>query len=436
MSKRKKESRTAKAVVVVESPAKARTINRYLGSDYTVKASLGHVRDLPKNRFGIDLTDNFRPTYEIVRGRARVLAELKQATGKASEVYLATDRDREGEAIAWHLTEALNLPPEKVRRVVFNEITRSAIAEAFAHPHQIDMDRVNAQQARRILDRIVGYELSPLLWKKVAKGLSAGRVQSVAVRLIVDREREIRAFVPQESWKIVASVTPRTAAAGELAEAWRQFLASEPAQKEIQNWLTDREAFRVELAEVAGEPFRVTDADAAARIATALGYQIERIDRPAPGVVREDSISVVCVMILDLDGYNVAVVVLALHGDRRPLRLRSGVVALALVLDLGACGEDQHAAEEVGCRCHERATHSDERSALVSGLPEWHFHDEAVVLQAVVGVAFVRADAVPKHLDVQTIIRSRWLEPDAGECVPRLHNGFSQGSLSDGVVDR
>ncbi len=199
-----KRAASAKSLVIVESPAKARTINKYLGHDYLVKASLGHVRDLPQRDFGIDVSADFKPTYEVVKSRARVVSELRKLAGQAGEVYLATDPDREGEAIAWHLAEALSLPESRARRVIFNEITKSAITEAFAHPHEIDHDRVNAQQARRILDRIVGYELSPLLWKKIAKGLSAGRVQSVAVRLIVDREREIRAFVPHESWKIVA----------------------------------------------------------------------------------------------------------------------------------------------------------------------------------------------------------------------------------------
>jgi len=176
-----------KPLVIVESPAKAKTINRYLGHDYVVKASLGHVRDLPQSDFGIDVSDNFKPTYEVVKSRAKVISELKKLAHDAPAVYLATDLDREGEAIAWHLAEALHVPPDKIRRVIFNAITESAITEAFSHPHEIDLDRVNAQQARRILDRIVGYELSPLLWRKIAKGLSAGRVQSVAVRLIVER---------------------------------------------------------------------------------------------------------------------------------------------------------------------------------------------------------------------------------------------------------
>ncbi|MBN2446803.1 MAG: DNA topoisomerase I, partial [Phycisphaerae bacterium] len=173
MAKRKTNG---KALVIVESPAKAKTINKYLGDEYVVKASMGHVRDLPQRDFGIDPSNEFKPVYEVVKGRVKVVSELKKLAATASEIYLATDLDREGEAIAWHLVEALRLPADRTRRVIFNEITKSAIREAFAHPHNIDIDRVNAQQARRILDRIVGYELSPLLWKKIARGLSAGRV--------------------------------------------------------------------------------------------------------------------------------------------------------------------------------------------------------------------------------------------------------------------
>lgn len=280
MAKRKTGSTADdKALVIVESPAKARTINKYLGRKYVVKASLGHVRDLPKSDFGIDLTDNFRPSYEVVHGRAKVVGELKKLADKAAAVYLATDRDREGEAIAWHLVEALGLPPAKIHRVIFNEITKSAIAEAFAHPHELDLDRVNAQQARRILDRIVGYELSPLLWKKIAKGLSAGRVQSVTVRLIVDREREIRAFKPEESWKVCAYVTGNADAAAPLAPEWAELIAQQPTQKQIQEWLASHDAFRAELAEVAGKPFKAVTAEEAAEIVIALGYRVERIER-------------------------------------------------------------------------------------------------------------------------------------------------------------
>ncbi len=278
MSKRRADS---KSLVIVESPAKAKTINKYLGSGYVVKASMGHVRDLPQRDFGIDISDDFKPTYEVVRGRTKVVAELKKLAETAPEVFLATDRDREGEAIAWHLVEALDLSPDKVRRVIFNEITRRAITEAFGSAHHIDLARVNAQQARRILDRIVGYELSPLLWKKIAKGLSAGRVQSVAVRLIVEREREIRAFVPEESWKIVAYLAPDAAALDALRADWRAFAAEERTQKDQQTWLRERGCFRTELAAVGGEPFAATNADAALAVADALGYRLAQLERVA-----------------------------------------------------------------------------------------------------------------------------------------------------------
>jgi len=195
-------------LVVVESPAKAHTINRILGKSYVVEASMGHVRDLPRRRIGVDLQNDFAPEYEILPDRKKLIARLRKAAAGAEEVFLATDLDREGESIAWHLAEALRVPAEKVRRVVFNQITAKAIRAAFAHPSSIDADKVNAQQARRVLDRIVGYQLSPLLWRSVAKGLSAGRVQSVAVRLVVDREREIQAFNPEEYWKIIATLAP------------------------------------------------------------------------------------------------------------------------------------------------------------------------------------------------------------------------------------
>ena len=193
-----------KSLVIVESPAKARTINKYLGKDFIVKASMGHIRDLPKGRFGIDLEHGFEPEYAAIRGKGKVIAELKRLAKDAARVYLAPDLDREGEAIAWHLREALEVDEDKLNRVVFNEITKRAILEAFEHPGKLNMSKVDAQQARRVLDRIMGYKLSPLLWKKIAKGLSAGRVQSVAVRLIVEREKEIRAFVKEEYWRVTA----------------------------------------------------------------------------------------------------------------------------------------------------------------------------------------------------------------------------------------
>ncbi len=189
-------------LVIVESPAKAKTIERYLGKKYKVKASMGHVRDLPKSQMGVDVKHNFEPKYITIRGKGPVMKELKTAAKKAKKVYLAADPDREGEAIAWHLAHSLDVDINSDCRVVFNEITKDAIKDSFKSPRPINMGLVDAQQARRVLDRLVGYNISPLLWKKVKKGLSAGRVQSVAVKLIIDREKEIEAFVPEEYWTI------------------------------------------------------------------------------------------------------------------------------------------------------------------------------------------------------------------------------------------
>lgn len=194
-------------LVIVESPAKAKTIQKYLGKDYDVIASMGHVRDLPKSKMGVDVEHGFQPQYTDMKGKEDVIKKLKEHAKKCNRVYLATDPDREGEAISWHIAQMLNLDMNADNRVEFNEITRSGIQAGMSHPHKIDLDLVNAQQARRILDRLVGYKLSPFLWKKVRRGLSAGRVQSVAVRLVVDRENEIRAFVPQEYWSIDAKFT-------------------------------------------------------------------------------------------------------------------------------------------------------------------------------------------------------------------------------------
>lgn len=192
-------------LVIVESPAKAKTIERYLGKKYKVKASMGHVRDLPKSQMGIDIEQDYNPKYITIRGKGPVLKELKTAAKKAKKIYLAADPDREGEAIAWHLAHSLDVDIASDCRVVFNEITKEAIKESFKHPRAINMDLVDAQQARRILDRLVGYNISPLLWKKVKKGLSAGRVQSIAVRLIIDREKEIAKFIPEEYWTVKAT---------------------------------------------------------------------------------------------------------------------------------------------------------------------------------------------------------------------------------------
>ena len=191
-------------LVIVESPAKARTIEKYLGGNYRVTASMGHLRDLPKSTMGVDIEHGFEPQYIPVKGREDIIADLKKAAKNASTVYLATDPDREGEAISWHLKELLDLPDDKARRVTFNEITKKVVTESIQHPRDIDQNLVDAQQARRILDRIVGYKLSPFLWRKVKKGLSAGRVQSVATRMVVDREKEIQAFQPEEYWLLDA----------------------------------------------------------------------------------------------------------------------------------------------------------------------------------------------------------------------------------------
>ena len=274
----KKAQHPGTSLVIVESPAKARTINRYLGSGYTVKACMGHVRDLPPKDLGVDLENYFQPVYEVLDGKKKVVGQLKKAAAKAREVYLATDLDREGEAIAWHLVHALELGDAVVKRVVFNEITKSAIAEAFRHAHSLDMDKVNAQQARRILDRIVGYQLSPLLQVKIAKGLSAGRVQSVAVRLVVEREREIRAFVPEESWRICACFATDPAQTERLRQSWAEFLseAKDPAAgrtvKERNHWLADHACFGAELVKLDGTDCKPRTADTTRAIAEALGF--------------------------------------------------------------------------------------------------------------------------------------------------------------------
>lgn len=196
----------AKTLVIVESPAKAKSLGKFLGKKYTVKASMGHVRDLPKSQFGVDVQEGFKPKYITIRGKGDIIKELKSATKKVDKVLLAADPDREGEAIAWHLANVLNIDKQDPCRIEFNEITKQAVQEAVKRPRPVDQSRVNAQQARRILDRLVGYNLSPLLWRKVKKGLSAGRVQSVAMRLICDREEEIQAFIPEEYWSLLAKL--------------------------------------------------------------------------------------------------------------------------------------------------------------------------------------------------------------------------------------
>ncbi len=282
MAAKKKSSSSGRSLVIVESPAKARTIEKYLGDGFEVKASMGHVRDLPGKEMSVDISNSFAPTYEIIAGRKKTVASLKKAAGAADMVYLAPDLDREGEAIAWHLVEALKIKPEKYRRVVFNAITRSTIQDAFAHPAELDMGKVYAQQARRILDRIVGYEISPLLWKKVARGLSAGRVQSVAVKLIVGREKEIQAFEPQEYWKISGIFS--TYEDKNLATRWQEFLdgfeEKAPTAKQRNQWLTKNHSLEAQLATWAGKAFRPDNENNAMTVHKALqgvDFQIAEI---------------------------------------------------------------------------------------------------------------------------------------------------------------
>ena len=196
----------ADKLIIVESPAKANTIKKFLGGNTKVVASMGHIRDLPKSKMGVNIEGDFEPEYINIRGKGDLIKSLKKEASVAKQVYLATDPDREGEAIAWHLAHILEIPEDSVCRVTFNEITKETVQEAMKHPRKIDLDVKDAQQARRVLDRIVGYKMSPVLWKKVKRGLSAGRVQSVAVKLIVDREEEIEKFIPEEYWNIYVSL--------------------------------------------------------------------------------------------------------------------------------------------------------------------------------------------------------------------------------------
>ena len=207
-------------LVIVESPAKAKTIKKYLGPDYEVVASNGHIRDLPKSKLGIDVDHDYKPQYINISGKEDVIKMLRNAAAASDYVYLATDPDREGEAISWHLAQLLALNMDEQNRVTFNEITKTGITEGMSAPRTIDLNFVDAQQARRVLDRLVGYKISPFLWKKVRRGLSAGRVQSVAVKIIVDREREIRSFVPDEYWNIEAALATAKAGSGFKAKLY------------------------------------------------------------------------------------------------------------------------------------------------------------------------------------------------------------------------
>lgn len=237
-------------LVIVESPSKAKTIGKYLGPDYVVKASMGHLRDLPKSKMGVDLEHDFTPEYIPVRGKEELIKELRTAADKAQTVYLATDPDREGEAISWHLKELLNLPDEKAHRVTFNEITQRVVRESIQRPRDIDYDLVDAQQARRILDRIVGYQLSPLLWKKVRRGLSAGRVQSVATRMVVDRENEIRAFQPKEYWTLDVTLNRQSKPGSFVAHYY-----GEEKKRELENEAQTQAV----IDDVTGQEFTVTN---------------------------------------------------------------------------------------------------------------------------------------------------------------------------------
>lgn len=262
-------------LVIVESPAKATTIEKYLGPGFVVKASVGHIRDLverapPGSKQavpGVDLEHEFAPSYEIVAGKNKVVTELKRLAKNASDVWFATDLDREGEAIAWHLAEVLGIDPLKAKRVTFDAITKSEVLRAFESPRPIDIQRVNAQQARRIVDRVVGYLVSPILWKRVAGKLSAGRVQSVAARIVAEREQEIQEFTPAESWDVAASMTLDVSQGSRLADEWKAFLATRdehgkaPLVRDRMAWRAQRKAFACDLVEVGGAPLEIKAAN-------------------------------------------------------------------------------------------------------------------------------------------------------------------------------
>jgi DNA topoisomerase-1 len=288
-------------LVIVESPAKAKTIEKYLGPGFVVKASIGHIRDLPSKSPkgvrqpvpGVDLDHDFAPTYEIDGDKTKTVTELRKLAKGANDIWFATDLDREGEAIAWHLTQVLGVDPLRAKRVTFDAITKSEVQRAFQSPRAINMPRVEAQQARRIVDRIVGYQVSPILWKKVAGGLSAGRVQSVATRIVVDRELEIREFTPSESWEITGGMTFDVAESAALHEAWTTFMAHRdergrpPLVRDRMAWLTDRRSLACDLVEVGGKPVKIEadntssidlsgDVRAAAEAAGVLDIRIDR----------------------------------------------------------------------------------------------------------------------------------------------------------------
>ena len=241
----------ARYLVIVESPAKVKTIKKFLGSNYVVAASNGHVRDLPKSLLGVDVENDYEPKYITIRGKGEILANLRKEVKKADKVYLATDPDREGEAISWHLSKALKLEDKKVYRISFNEITKNAVKASLKAPRDIDMDLVDAQQARRVLDRVVGYRISPLLWAKVKRGLSAGRVQSVALRIIADREAEIDAFIPEEYWTLDAELNVK----GERKPLIAKFYGTEKEKMTIES----KEHLNKILKELDGADYEVSE---------------------------------------------------------------------------------------------------------------------------------------------------------------------------------
>ena len=248
----------AKYLVIVESPAKVKTIKKFLGKNYEVMASNGHVRDLPKSQLGIDVEGDFEPKYITIRGKGEILAKLRKEVKKAEKIYLATDPDREGEAISWHLSKALKLDDKDVKRISFNEITKNAVKESLKNPRQIDMDLVDAQQARRVLDRMVGYEISPLLWAKVKRGLSAGRVQSVALRIVCDREEEINAFIPEEYWSLDAEI---------LAEGEKKAIAAKLyAKGKDKISISSKEEMDKIIKEIEHQEFKVLDIKKSERV--------------------------------------------------------------------------------------------------------------------------------------------------------------------------
>jgi DNA topoisomerase-1 len=289
-------------LVIVESPAKAKTIEKYLGAGFVVKASIGHIRDLPSKAPrgskqavpGVDLDHDFAPTYEIDDNKTKTVSELRRLAKGASEVWFATDLDREGEAIAWHLTQVLGVDPAHAKRVTFDAITKAEVQRAFREPRVINMPRVEAQQARRIVDRIVGYQVSPILWKKVAGGLSAGRVQSVATRIVVEREQEIRDFTPSESWDVSANMTFDAPAAASLHGQWVAFMAKRdergrpPLVRDRMAWLADRRALSCDLVEVGGKPLRIeADKDSTVDLAVTARQAAEAAGMLDVDVIRE-----------------------------------------------------------------------------------------------------------------------------------------------------